>query len=69
MFNTLFLFPWRNEVVLIVFAILSTFVGTAGLSIIANGVAFALGEAEADLGKEKYNVLKKAGVGQSLEPT
>lgn len=33
------------QVILIVFAILSTFVGTAGLSIIANGVAYALGEA------------------------
>lgn len=52
------------QVILIVFAILSTFVGTAGLSIIANGVAYALGEVDADLGKEKYNVLKKAGVGQ-----
>eukprot|EP00434_Breviolum_minutum_P009632 symbB.v1.2.008482.t1/scaffold535.1/size190655/2 len=51
------------QVILIVFAVASTFVGTAGLSIIANGVAFALGEADA-LGKEKYNVLKKARVGQ-----
>ena len=34
----------ENEVILIVFAVSSTFVGTAGLSIIANGVAFALGE-------------------------
>ena len=34
----------ESEVILIVFAVASTFVGTAGLSIIANGVAFALGE-------------------------
>lgn len=33
-----------SQVVLIVFAVSSTFVGTAGLSIIANGVAYALGE-------------------------
>lgn len=35
-----------SQVVLIVFAVSSTFVGTAGLSIIANGVAFALGEVQ-----------------------
>ncbi|CAJ1382537.1 unnamed protein product [Effrenium voratum] len=52
------------QVLLIVFAVLSTFVGTAGLSIIANGVAFALGEADEELSKEKYGVLKKASVGQ-----
>ena len=34
----------NREVILIVFAVSSTFVGTAGLSIIANGVAYALGE-------------------------
>jgi len=37
-------------VILIVFAVASTFVGTAGLSIIANGVAFALGEVVVPLG-------------------
>lgn len=52
------------QVILIVFAVSSTFVGTAGLSIIANGVAYALGEVDEDPSKEKYNVLKKAGVGQ-----
>ena len=34
----------NREVILIAFAVSSTFVGTAGLSIIANGVAYALGE-------------------------
>lgn len=34
----------NRQVILIVFAVSSTFVGTAGLSIIANGVAYALGE-------------------------
>eukprot|EP00439_Symbiodinium_sp_Y106_P070270 s172_g12.t1 len=52
-----------TSVVVTVAAISSTFVGSAGLSIISNAVSYALGEADTDSPKELYNVKRKAAVG------
>lgn len=52
-----------TSVVVTVAAISSTFVGSAGLSVISNAVSYALGEADTDSPKELYNVKRKAAVG------
>mmetsp|Transcript_9553 Transcript_9553/g.17734 ORF Transcript_9553/g.17734 Transcript_9553/m.17734 type:complete len:385 (+) Transcript_9553:76-1230(+) len=52
-----------TSVTMTVAAITSTFVGSSGLSIISNAVSCALGEADGDATKEKYNVKRKAAVG------
>ncbi|CAE7418973.1 unnamed protein product [Symbiodinium natans] len=52
-----------SSVIVTVAAVSSTFVGSAGLSIISNAVSYALGEADADAPKEMYNVKRKAAVG------